>query len=322
MPPNPPNLDESRQSQWNQAETSVPPERWTVTFSAENEPSRLKTMLRERTKELNSLYALAHIAENKLATIEEMLEAVVLIIPPAWQYPGIATSEIIFQNTSVRTPGFRSTRWRQSAPITLNGKPVGEVTVCYLEERPPDFEGPFLKEERILLEAVAERVACMALRIITEAELRLSNHDLMVEREALRETNAALKVLMSRIEEEKRDIQRDVRDRVEKVLKPILFDLYMKVSKPQRRTIDLLNDSLEELTRPFASRLSTEFDHLTPTEVQICSMIKSGLRTKEIAELRGISIATVCRHRDRIRHKLGLSNTSTNLATYLKKQMP
>jgi DNA-binding CsgD family transcriptional regulator len=60
---------------------------------------------------------------------------------------------------------------------------------------------------------------------------------------------------------------------------------------------------------------------LTPVEVQTCNMIKNGLSTKEIAKLRGISPATVSRHREHIRKKLGITNKKVNLATYLNVLM-
>ena len=57
---------------------------------------------------------------------------------------------------------------------------------------------------------------------------------------------------------------------------------------------------------------------LTPAEVAITTMIRNGLSTKEIAQLRCISGATVRRHRENIRRKLGLKNRKVNLVTYLQ----
>jgi DNA-binding CsgD family transcriptional regulator len=50
-------------------------------------------------------------------------------------------------------------------------------------------------------------------------------------------------------------------------------------------------------------------------------MIKNGMRTKEIAQLRGISEATVNRHREHIRRKLQITNSDVNLATHLHSVM-
>jgi DNA-binding CsgD family transcriptional regulator len=102
---------------------------------------------------------------------------------------------------------------------------------------------------------------------------------------------------------------------------PILHELFIAVPKSQRKFVELLQDNLEEITSPFVSHLSTKFQTLTPTEIQICTMIKSGLRTKEIAELRGVSPATINRHRERIRRKLAINNSDVNLATFLRVNM-
>jgi len=60
---------------------------------------------------------------------------------------------------------------------------------------------------------------------------------------------------------------------------------------------------------------------LTPTEVNICNLIRNGLQTKEIARMRGVSTATIKRHREHIRRKLKIANSDVNLATYLQFAM-
>ncbi|MBW2455841.1 MAG: helix-turn-helix transcriptional regulator [Deltaproteobacteria bacterium] len=82
--------------------------------------------------------------------------------------------------------------------------------------------------------------------------------------------------------------------------------------------LKLLKRGIEEITSPFIDRVSAQFMNLSPTEVTICNMIRVGLTNKEIAELRHISPVTVARHREHIRRKLGLTNTKTNLSTYLQ----
>jgi DNA-binding CsgD family transcriptional regulator len=296
--------------------------RWRLTPSEESDPARVVWALRERIKELNCLYAIAQLAEVGDWPIRDILDVVVtVIIPPSWQYPEITCARISLEDETCKGADFKLTPWQQSAPIHVFGEVVGELTVCYLEERPPSYEGPFLHEERVLLDAIAERIGAIAMRIQAEQELQETNHQLKVEHQALQETNAALKTLMTRIEEEKREIYRDIRDNVEKVLMPILHELLIAVPKQQRKFVELLRDNLEEITSPFVSSLSQKFQSLTPTEIQVCNMIRNGIRTKEIAELRGISPATVNRHRERIRNKMGITNSDTNLTTFLRANM-
>lgn len=317
----PPHMDQASQADRPDSPKPSAPFRWRLTPSEERDPAKVVHALQERIKELNCLYAIAQLSEAAEGPIEEVLEVVVNIIPPSWQFPEITCGRITFLDGAYKSPGFRLTPWRQSAPIHYYGETAGEVTVCYLEERPPSFEGPFLHEERVLLDAIAERVGNIAMRINSEREIQETNHLLMVERQALQETNTALRTFTARIEEEKRDVYRTISDNVEKVLMPILQELSIVVPKPQRKFVELLRDNLEELTSSFVSDLSRRFQSLTPAEIQICSMIKNGLRTKEIAELRRIAPATVNRHRERVRQKLGLTNSDTNLATFLRIEM-
>ena len=111
--------------------------------------------LTERMKALNVLYKITRLsvdAEAKLATI---LQQAVELIPPAWHYPEITCGRIIVEDTTCATGNFKETEWKQSVDIIIDGARAGSITVCYLEEKPELHEGPFLKEERDLLETLA-----------------------------------------------------------------------------------------------------------------------------------------------------------------------
>ena len=298
-----------------------PPGQWRVLPVQELEPSKIERALHERIKELNCLYGLAQLAKESPDSLDSIAQRVVNLLPPSWQYPEIAVARVGLYDKTYLTEGFRVTKWRQTARVVLYNEPVGEVAVFYLEERPPQYEGPFLREERILLEAVAEHIAAMVKRVQAEQELQETNRQLRVERQALQEANAALRTVLSRIEEEKREIQRQIQGNVEKVLMPMVYALSMEVPKAQRRYVELLRDNLEEITSSFVTTLSDAQRSLTPTEIGICNMIRSGLTSKEIAKMRGVSAATVNRHRERIRHKLGLVGSDTNLTSYLQSIM-
>jgi len=282
----------------------------------------MEVALRERIKELNCLYGISQLAERHLGSLDSFLEALVTYLPFSWQYPEITCTRILFKGKAYASAGFRVTEWRQSAQIYMYHETVGEVSVFYFEEMPPSDEGPFLKEERALLDAIAEQIGTIATRISAELELQEMNRQLTLERQALQEANTALRVVLSRIEQEKLEIRRDVHTNVERVLKPILQALSLQVSPLQRNYLAMLQKNLDEITSPFVSRLSDSFRSLTPTEVAICAMIRTGMRTKEIAEARGVSEATINRHREKIRRKLEITNSDVNLATYLQSEMP
>jgi len=115
--------------------------------------------LRERVKELTCLYSIARLAAQRDLSTNEILQSIVKVLPPAWLYPEIAHARITWDGASFSTPGFREGRCQQRADILLSGKRRGSVEVAYSEERPELDEGPFLREERALLDAIAEEIA-------------------------------------------------------------------------------------------------------------------------------------------------------------------
>ncbi len=79
------------------------------------------------------------------------------ILPPGWQYPDICQASIRYGGKSYQTPGFQESPWVQSADIVVQDEIVGNISVLYSEERPQADEGPFLKEERKLINTIAEQ---------------------------------------------------------------------------------------------------------------------------------------------------------------------
>ena len=294
---------------------------WQIPFSHETELSQVESALRERIKELNCLYGVSRLAERHFNSLDNLLEELVNFLPHSWQFPDITCVRIAFEGKTYKSQEFRVTEWRQSSRIYVYSEPVGEITIFYLEECPPADEGPFLKEERALLDALAEQIGAIATRISAELELQEINKQLSLERKALQESNTALRTVLTRIEEEKKEIYRNIKTNVDKVLMPILVALALEQPQSQSRYIDMLRYNLEEITSPFTSRLSNSYHSLTQTEIAICNMIRNGLRTKEIAQTRGVSAATINRHRENIRRKLKITNNDVNLATFLQSSM-
>lgn len=291
---------------------------WRIPQREDMEPKQAEIALRERIKELNCLYGIARLAEHYSDSLEDFLRCLADILPLSWQYPEIACARVVFKEQTFKSRNYKATKWRQSSQIMMYNEPAGDVTIFYLEERPPSDEGPFLKEERALLDEVAQRIGATAARIAAERELQENNRQLLLERAALQEANAALRAVMANIEREKQGIYKDMQANIEKIVMPLLHALSLELPKVKRKYADILRTSLEEITSPFVSRFLHQYRSLTPTEIGICNMIRNGLRTKEIAQMRNVSPATVNRHREHIRRKLNIANNNANLTTYLR----
>jgi hypothetical protein len=128
--------------------------------------------LKERIKELNCLYDISSFRDATDFSLDAVLQTVIDFIPPAFQYPEITCARIIFDRYQFTTKNFKDTRWKLTHEITVNNERIGTLEVCYLEEKPAIDEGPFLKEERNLIGAIAETLAKIIEREWAEAEIR------------------------------------------------------------------------------------------------------------------------------------------------------
>ena len=271
-------------------------------------------LLKERVKELGCFYEMSKLVEIHGNSIEKILHGVVDLLRVSWQYTDITCARIVLEDKEFMTDNFKSSIWKQTSDITISGRKIGVVEVYYLNQMPTIYEGPFLKEERQLIDAIAERIGKVVERIRT-------NHQLEIERTALENKNIALREILVRIQEEKNEIGNRIVANVDKIIMPIIHAHESETPPDQRGYLRLLKSNLDEITSPFINMISKEFAGLSPVEIQICNLIKSGFTSKEIANLRSISVATVSRHREHIRHKLRISNKNINLTTYLTSYM-
>ncbi len=130
--------------------------------------------LKERVKELNCLWEISNLVEKPDISLEVIIKGIVNLLPSAWQYPQITCARIILEAKEYKTKNFKETTWKQSSDIMVHQKPVGTVVVYYLEERPQRDEGPFLKEERNLINIIAERLGEIIEKKQGEVELQQS----------------------------------------------------------------------------------------------------------------------------------------------------
>ncbi len=114
--------------------------------------------LRERAKELACLYEVQELLSTPDITIDEICEGIIKSIPPGWQYPNVCQAEINLAGKTYRSPGLRKTPWKQNADIIIQDEQVGWISVYYSEEKPAADEGPFLKEERKLVNTIADQL--------------------------------------------------------------------------------------------------------------------------------------------------------------------
>ncbi len=136
--------------------------------------------------------------------------------------------------------------------------------------------------------------------------------------QAIEQKNSALKEIIEQIEIEKKGVKEDVFLNVEEVLLPALKKLRRKGSPLDKKYLDILEKNLKSLTSSFGRNVSQKKFKLSPREIEIANLIKSGVSSKEICALLNISFKTVETHRNKIRNKLDILNKDINLTTYLQ----
>ena len=139
---------------------------------AEEDREKLLYDMNERIKELDCFYGISKIIEKPGISLEEIFQGTVELFSSAYQCPEITCARIVFENSEFKTENFKITKWKQSSDIKIAGKKAGDVEVYYLQEKPQKYEGPFLAEERKLIDAVAERLGRIAERKQGKKEIR------------------------------------------------------------------------------------------------------------------------------------------------------
>ncbi len=162
-----------------------------------------------------------------------------------------------------------------------------------------------------------------------ERELQESRHQLerkVIERTKeietktrhLEEVNTALKVLLNKRQEDKKELEENVLTNVKGLVLPYIEKLNKtQLSEKQNIFLEIIKTNIEEIISPFYKKLILRYCNLTPTELNIINLIKDGNTTKQIAKILNISSKTVDTHRKNIRKKIGIENKKINLRSHL-----
>ena len=134
----------------------------------------------------------------------------------------------------------------------------------------------------------------------------------------LKEKNIALREVLDQIQKEKQAIEERMASTSELLLLPLLEKMKSKGSELDDVYLELIENTINNITSSFASNIERANHKLSAREIEICTMIKNGLTTMEIAKAMDLSFRTVETHRNNIRKKLDIKGKNINLLTYLK----
>ena len=181
----------------------------------EEEQRRLRHLFGERVKELAALHRTVRLLQDSAKPIEEALGQIVALLPPAWQYPENTAARIRFGDIIVTTPSFIESPWKQTASWATTDGTKGIIEVIYHEARPGETEGPFLAEERDLINSLADSLSSYLNRRHAEQALHAANERLQALSQQLMEVQ----------ENERRRLALDLHDEIGQSLTVVKMNL-------------------------------------------------------------------------------------------------
>ena len=221
------------------------------------EKEQLLKQITERNKELNCLYAVSQLVANKSLELPEVFINSIIAIGKAWQYPKITTCRIMWRGTEYTSINYKVCEWTQKAQIVSSEGKEGFIEVGYLEKKKTAHEGPFLFEERQLINSLAdhygnmidarnaeENIVASVLKTEDRERQRISKelHD------SLGQTLSAVSLNMDAVKNEKHLLS----DKVRKSLEVCLELTNLAISESRSISHNLMPSALSDFGYPSA----------------------------------------------------------------------
>src|SRR5688500_18756381 len=116
----------------------------------------VRRALVERVKELLALHEAARLLQDAESDTTELLGRFAALLRPAFQCPETAVARGRYASVTAATSGYRDSPWGIEGRFRTRKGEEGAVEVRYLDLRPAAAEGPFLAEERHLIDSLVE----------------------------------------------------------------------------------------------------------------------------------------------------------------------
>ncbi|HIP47981.1 MAG TPA: tetratricopeptide repeat protein [Lutibacter sp.] len=162
-----------------------------------------------------------------------------------------------------------------------------------------------------LIQADLEKQINQAKRKELRAKLELKNNELVAKTMTeIHRTEIVQNILLDLKKIKLKAVKKETQNAIDYILKRLEKDTNTNIWKE-------FELSFEQVHKSFYNKLTVSHPNLTSNDRRLCALLLLNLTSKEISQITGQSFKSVENARTRLRKKLNLTNSSTNLATYL-----
>jgi PAS domain S-box-containing protein len=234
----------------------------TARRKTERDNEHVRMLLRERVKELSTLYQLGQILQNEKKPICTVLENAVSILTQGWHHASIAAARIVVGDKEYKTNNYGPAVHTQTAKFKSPEGEKGIVEVVYLEKRPQQNEDAFSVEERNMINMMAEMLRTYLFRRY-EAEMNKKMQQEILNRK-VQEQKTVTRAVLNAEERERNKIGQELHDNVNQILASIKLYLGMANGKEGRELVQTLKESSLLLDNAIEEIRSLSKSQVTP----------------------------------------------------------
>jgi signal transduction histidine kinase len=111
------------------------------------------------THQIVCLHTISKLLSNTEKDPNDVLNTLVHLLPEGWQHSCDTYARVIRKDSIISSVNYQDTKWKQTADIRIGEETIGTLEVGYVTEMPEADEGPFLVDEKNLLETVAAELS-------------------------------------------------------------------------------------------------------------------------------------------------------------------
>jgi len=146
-----------------------------------------------------------------------------------------------------------------------------------------------------------------------EYKLEFRNKELTSNVLSLMKKNELLSVISDKLISIKNEaVKKETRDAISKISREI-------ENITNEEILEEFELRFKQVHSVFYDKLIKQFPNLSPSEQRLCAFLRLNMTTKEISELTGQQPGSLETARYRLRKKLGISNSQTNLVSFLSR---